>query len=242
METVPDVETDDGPTRVAAVVFDWYATLAVSSPQDLWWSYPQLVVSAGGHPAPEAMAALERDHPLDHREHSLSEVAYRAWQRDRLGAFASACGLEGQAREAFLDRIDELRYTQLFDVFPDVRPTLNALKARGVTVAVCSNWDWCLDRQLTHNAIDHLCDVVVCSAVVGIRKPHPAIFDLVLDRTNTEPAETLFVGDSWQDDVVGSQAAGLRPVHIARTGDCRTANHDAIPCVTGLDDVIRLCG
>jgi putative hydrolase of the HAD superfamily len=241
MGTAP-LETSDHPTGVTAVVFDWYATLAVSQPEDIWRSYPQLIVAVGGRPEPEMTAAWERDHPLEHREWSVSEDAYRAWQRDRLGAFASACGLRDDALQTFLDRIDKWRYTGLFDVFPDVRPALTALKARGLTVAVCSNWDWCLDRHLVHNGIDDLCDVVVCSAMVGVRKPHPEIFDLVLDRTGSAPGETLFVGDSWRDDVAGARAAGLTPVHIVRTGACRTADHDGVACVTGLDQVVRLCG
>jgi putative hydrolase of the HAD superfamily len=227
--------------RVRAVVFDWYATLAAPHPEDVWTSFPELIAAAGGRPDPATITAWERGHPLEHCQHSANEAVYRAWQRDRLDSLAAACGVRGQAREALLDHIDRLRYTRLFDVYPDVRPTLIELKARGLTVAICSNWDWCLDRHLVHNGIADLLDAVVCSATVGVRKPHPAIFELLLDRTGADPGETLFVGDNWHDDVLGAQGAGLTPVHIVRSGECRTPDHDAVACVTGLGHVRTLC-
>lgn len=231
----------DPPMRVRAVVFDWYATLAAPNPEDVWTSFPELIAAAGGRPDPATITEWERGHPLEHREQSANEAAYRAWQRDRLGSLTAACGVHGHAREALLDHVDGRRYTRLFDVYPDVRPTLTELQARGLTVAICSNWDWCLDRHLVHNGIADKLDAVVCSATVGVRKPHPAIFDLLLERTGADPRKTLFVGDSWNDDVLGAQVAGLTPVHIVRSGECRTPDHDAVACVSGLGEVTALC-
>jgi HAD superfamily hydrolase (TIGR01509 family) len=227
--------------RVETVVFDWYATLAVPHPEDFWTNFPQLIAARGGRPDPEAILAWERDHPLEHGKWSGSEHDYRAWQREMMAALAETCGLHGSVRDDFVDYVDDRRYTRLFDAYPDVAPTLSALRDRGVTVAICSNWDWCLDRHLTHNGLDGLLDVVVCSAIAGVRKPHPAIFELVLDRTGAEPTTTLFVGDNWHDDIAGAQAAGLTPVHIVRTDECATADHGTVACITGVDAVLDLC-
>jgi len=52
-------------------------------------------------------------------------------------------------------------------------------------------------------------DVLIVSEEVGIAKPDPAIFRLALERLETTPAESLFVGDSPEYDLCGAEAAGM---------------------------------
>lgn len=225
---------------VAAVVFDWYATLAVPNSDDFWVRLPELIAAAGGVVDREALHVWETAHPAVHSERSTSEATYRAWQRDRLDQLFARSQLDASARVRLLDEIDEVRYTRRFDVFPDVHDVLEDLRRRGVTVGVCSNWDWDLDRHLTTNRLADLLDFVVCSAQVGYRKPHPAIFDAVLDRAGTSPGETVFVGDSWLDDVGGARQARITPVHIERSGLCTVAAHDGVSCVGDLGDLMAV--
>jgi putative hydrolase of the HAD superfamily len=222
---------------VSAVVFDWYATLAMPSPDDFWIRLADDIADAGGEPRAEVLTAWDVDHPVEHTEHSSDEAAYRAYQRRRLDAVFAGCGVAEPARTRLLDRIDDQRYTRDYDVFPDVRATLEGLRDRGVTVGICSNWDWDLDRHLARNDLVDLLDFVVCSAQLGYRKPHPAVFDAVLDRSGAPADEVVFVGDSWHDDVTGSRAAGLRPVHVVRAGRCPVADHDDVPCVADLKEL-----
>src|SRR5437660_1671130 len=58
---------------------------------------------------------------------------------------------------------------------------------------------------------------VVAAAGAGARKPHPRIFRYTLDACGiSDPAEALFVGDSWGPDVEGPAALCMRPVHVWR--------------------------
>ncbi|MGI8792994.1 MAG: HAD family hydrolase [Acidimicrobiales bacterium] len=109
-------------------------------------------------------------------------------------------------------------------------------------MGICSNWDWDLDRHLERTGIAEHVDFVVCSAIHGYRKPHPAIFDTVVARVEASPESILFVGDSWGDDIDGARAAGLRPVHIARQGSCPAIDvaHDDVPCVPDARAVLDL--
>jgi putative hydrolase of the HAD superfamily len=111
-------------------------------------------------------------------------------------------------------------------------------------VGVCSNWDWDwdLDRQLRHNSVSDLLDFVVCSAIHGHRKPHPAIFTSVIAQAGLPPAQIVFVGDNLSDDVAGAAKAGLRPVHLARQGACQPSDHDGVPCLSDLDQLLDLLG
>jgi putative hydrolase of the HAD superfamily len=75
----------------------------------------------------------------------------------------------------------------------------------------------------------------VASAVVGSSKPHRDIFLYALGRANVRAAETVYVGDSYLADVLGSRGAGLHPILIDRDG---TAPPIDAPVVRSLADVL----
>jgi putative hydrolase of the HAD superfamily len=58
----------------------------------------------------------------------------------------------------------------------------------------------------------------VSSAWAGARKPHPRIFEDTLGKLGVEPADCVFVGDTWGPDVAGPRAMGMTPVYLARDG------------------------
>ena len=50
------------------------------------------------------------------------------------------------------------------------------------------------------------------SSEVGVRKPDPRIFRVMLERLGVEPAEGVFVGDRVLDDIGGANGVGMRAV------------------------------
>lgn len=55
-------------------------------------------------------------------------------------------------------------------------------------------------------------DVTVFSSEEMVRKPHPRIYQAVLTRLETPPAQTVFIGDRLKEDVRGPKEAGMRAV------------------------------
>jgi putative hydrolase of the HAD superfamily len=60
--------------------------------------------------------------------------------------------------------------------------------------------------------IDRHVDALVVSEAVGVAKPDPAIFHIALERIGAHAADGLMIGDSWNADIAGARAAGLRAV------------------------------
>ena len=60
--------------------------------------------------------------------------------------------------------------------------------------------------------IDDYFDLCVDSLRVGYAKPDPRIFSEAVGRLEVEPAEAVYVGDSYAQDVAGARDAGLRGV------------------------------
>jgi putative hydrolase of the HAD superfamily len=103
--------------------------------------------------------------------------------------------------------------------FPEVTDALRSAKARGLIQGVVSDWGSDLLPILHAHEITSLMDFVVASAVVGSSKPHRDIFLFALGRAGVQAHETLYVGDSYLADVLGSRSAGLHPVLIDRDGN-----------------------
>lgn len=49
---------------------------------------------------------------------------------------------------------------------------------------------------------------MIISDAVGIQKPEPKIFSLMETRLNLVPESLLYIGDSFENDVIGAKAAG----------------------------------
>lgn len=56
---------------------------------------------------------------------------------------------------------------------------------------------------------EHL-DAVLTSVEFGWRKPHPSIYAEALDRLGIDATRAVFVGDTYDADFVGPEAAGIR--------------------------------
>jgi putative hydrolase of the HAD superfamily len=119
---------------------------------------------------------------------------------------------------------------------------LVALQRAGYPLAVVSNASGTMEAQLAEHAIcstngatsAHVA-VVVDSAVVGVEKPDPAIFDFALEALDVAPERCVYVGDTVYFDVNGARAAGLQPVHLDPYGICDVAGHAH---ARSLDDVV----
>jgi putative hydrolase of the HAD superfamily len=121
--------------------------------------------------------------------------------------------------------------------FPETMAALEAGRARGLVQGVVSDWGSDLLPILHAHEITRLMDFVVASAVVGSSKPHRDIFVYALGRADVRADETVYVGDSYLADVLGSRAAGLHPILIDRAG--KAPPIDA-PVVRSLAEVVAV--
>ncbi len=99
-------------------------------------------------------------------------------------------------------------------VEPDTPEVLAALRRRGFSLGVVSNADGRIEGGLVENGLRPHFATVIDSHVVGVEKPHPAIFHLALDRLGAAPDEAIYVGDVFSIDVVGARRAGVDGVLI----------------------------
>jgi putative hydrolase of the HAD superfamily len=129
--------------------------------------------------------------------------------------------------------------------YPEAAAVLAELRARGLALWICSNWDWDLREAVAHSGLHDHVDEMISSAWVGARKPHPDIYEHTLAQAGVAPHEALFVGDTWSCDVVGPAEHGMTPVYVRRADrepdhtrpDGATTDHEHTD-LTGLLDLV----
>lgn len=92
---------------------------------------------------------------------------------------------------------------------------LGELRSRGLRTALVSNFTGNLDCCVAELALAPAFDVVIDSAIVGIRKPDPRIFALALDHLGVDASRALMVGDNPFADIQGAAAAGMSTCWLA---------------------------
>jgi putative hydrolase of the HAD superfamily len=104
------------------------------------------------------------------------------------------------------------------DVDPGARPALEALAARGYTLAVVSNTmrtpGVVLRKILERYGLLGFFKHTTFSDEVGVRKPAPEIWALALRALGGDAATAVHVGDDVTLDVRGARAAGMRAIHV----------------------------
>ena len=125
-----------------------------------------------------------------------------------------------------------------YRLFDDVRPALDALAGRGVTLGVVSNFEPWLEDVLALQGIAHLFATVAISGKLGVAKPDPEIFRVALKEAGAEPEATVHVGDQPVNDVAAARAVGITPVLIDRFA--RHPDPDGAHRVEDLLGLVRL--
>jgi len=122
-------------------------------------------------------------------------------------------------------------------VMPETPPYLASLKAEGYFLGVISNSVGTLAGQLQNTGLRDYFQAIFDSAIVGVEKPHPEIFQMALASAAVEANAAVFVGDTNATDVGGAQLAGLHGVLIDRVN---AYPHAECPRITSLPELDRV--
>lgn len=153
-------------------------------------------------------AEIQRDYAAGREEEVEIAAIYDAALRD--------IGLE--LEPALIERVMELEqegWLNSVHIGPDVVATLEELRRRGLRLGLVSNAAYLprlMKAQLAALGLANYFAGVTFSSEVGVRKPHPAIYQDALAKVGVEPSKVLFVGDRVREDVQGPKSLGMRAV------------------------------
>lgn len=139
--------------------------------------------------------------------------------------------------DVFFEEVFEFfRKRDAWYVFEDVVPALEALKSRGLRLAVISNFDSRLEDLIRAFGLNQYFDAIHYSTRMGAAKPDPAIFRAALRAHGVEAHQAMHVGDSVRADVEGATAAGISAVLLDRKR--QHGSQSGIRTIAGLGNLL----
>lgn len=137
-------------------------------------------------------------------------VAKSDWWMWWLGEFLGFAGVE--RRQEAVEALSATRGLWQLPL-PGALDGVRAIREAGFAVAVVSNADGHVERDLTAAGFGDVFDVVIDSTAVGVSKPDPQIFSYALEALGVAAEEAWYIGDSAIFDLQGANNAGL-PVFV----------------------------
>lgn len=206
----------------AALLLDAMGTL-IGLRRSVGASYAEL---AAAHGVAVEAAAINRVFPQLFRQApplAFPGLAGEALQRqeecwwcDLIAACLAACGHQGPLPAELAPALfSHFAGPEPWLVYADVEEHLRRWRARGIRLAVVSNFDQRLIGLLDVLGLAELLEAVVVSSVVGAAKPDPLPFQRALEQLQLPPEAVWHIGDSPEDEA-GARAAGLRCLLIRR--------------------------
>jgi REG-2-like HAD superfamily hydrolase len=184
--------------------------------------YAQAATRRGLNVPPPAMRlCMHRAHAalpliLD-GNYRYSRVWFEAFIAD---VFVRQLGLEASRLPALVEELFAVFADAAnFRLLPGARELLDEARRRGWKLALVSNWSPALPGVLEGLGILTAFDQVLVSAIEGLEKPQPAIFERALERLNVPAHQALHVGNEPVQDVQGAQRCGIRALLLDARGE-----------------------
>lgn len=156
----------------------------------------------------EEMDAVRSEAPLI--AHDFTELRHRALHR-----LASQHGEEAAVAEAvqvFLAHRSHV-WPRLY---PDVLPCFAWLRSIGVKIGIVTNGSADLIEHNSESDFSTSLSLYLQASDVGCAKPSPVPYLVSSQLLNVPAARILFVGDSYDADVLGARAAGVKAALLVR--------------------------
>jgi 2-haloacid dehalogenase len=213
----PDPTTGQKDTMTITVcVFDAYGTL---------FDVAAAAREAAAEPGREALAKVWPTLAANWRRKQLEYSWIRALSDNHTDFWAvTQNGLDWSLESAGLAGDTELRERLLalywnLSAFPEVPEMLETLQKGGISTAILSNGSPDMLDGAVHSAgLGDLLDGVLSVESVGIFKPAPQVYDLVIQRFGVAKEHVLFVSSNgW--DAAAAAAYGFKTAWVNRNGD-----------------------
>ncbi len=227
------------PESVEAVVFDMGGVFFLPDHRRVARALQDVGVEVPGDSEP-----YHRAHYAGIRDYDRSENPPETWDAYLIG-YLNELGIDGDelvVATATARRVWSISAHELWTWRQEEATNgLRSLAALGLGLAVVSNCDGTAARCLSQARVCQVGDgtgvsvtTIVDSGDIGVEKPDPAIFAPAIEALGIPAEQCIYVGDAVRNDVHGSGAAGMWPVHLDPYDLHPDATHDRIASVAEL--------
>ena len=189
------------------------------------------------HPTLERWQAIERRTKQEFDQGmTVGKVDHGFWWTFHTHLLQEANVSDNSLRDELIENTQQS--TNWDQILPGTRDTLERIR-QDFEIAVISNADGKIDAVLHRCGIADVFATITDSGIVGVEKPHPAIFEAALRAMKADPAESLYVGDVYSVDYVGAQKAGMQAVLFDVAGAYREREFPRVESLADLEAWLR---
>jgi len=214
---------------IKAVFFDFFNTLAYFDPprED---TYSGIAFTLGVNVTSAVIAAALPEADAYWRSENFKKPVREREQDDKLAVYREygsriLAGTGATSDQALQMLASAFSRGWVFKSFPDAVPALKQVKERKLITGLISNVGQEIDSYCRELGFEPFLDYKVTSFEVGYDKPRPEIFQLALDKAGIKAGDSIFIGDVYEQDIVGAKGVGMKPILISRNGG---TNYDCI--------------
>lgn len=207
---------------IQAVIFDFIGTLVNVRGYDLEVSKMKLykaLCEAGFKTEHEKfLEAYTQAHEKYRiiRYQQLVEVTNAIWVSDALNSLGFKTVPEDSRIKVAVNLFFE-DYLNSLKIRKCTKKLLKKLSAENYKLGLVSNFTYAplIYAALRKTGINNFFNIVLVSADVGWRKPHPKIFEEALKRLQVKAEEAVYIGDSPDEDIKGAKQIGIKTIHVS---------------------------
>jgi putative hydrolase of the HAD superfamily len=153
----------------------------------------------------------------------------RAWTRIAAHALDAVGRADHRLAAAIAADFADRRWERM-TLFPGVPDALEALRRRGVPLALVTNGDTTHQRRkIAQHDLERFFEVIVIEGEMGVGKPDEIVYRYALSQLGAKPEEAWMVGDNLEWDVAAPQRLGLRGVWVDAPGQGLPEASDVVP-------------
>ena len=98
------------------------------------------------------------------------------------------------------------------NLLADTLETLQYLHAKYKLHIITNGFEEVQHNKLENSKILTFFRTVTTSEEAGVKKPHPGIFNLALEKSGALPSHSIMIGDSYEADIMGAKKIGMHAV------------------------------
>ncbi len=102
------------------------------------------------------------------------------------------------------------------DLYPEALNTIAKLSDRGLKIGLVANQPPSVVESLKRDGIFNFIKFAGISALVGVEKPDPKIFELALEGLGVSASETIHIGNRIDTDVLPAKKLGFKTIWVRR--------------------------
>ena len=177
------------------------------------------------------------------RYQQLREVTNAVWVCEALNSLGCTVTTEDPRIKAALNAFFQ-KYLESLELRPYAKKLIKRIK-ECCKLGLISNFTYApvIYASLRKLGINHYFDTILVSHENGWRKPHTQIFQHALKRLQVNAEETVFIGDSPNEDIEGAIAAGIKTIFVPSQfytlENLHASKQKPDYVATGLDDIYK---